>query len=270
MSAPLVLLRTDRLLYLEKLQKGKLFMFTSMHYQNMETQDMARKDYLDGSIPDSGKYLKVTPPPEVGPIQNPHFTEINCYIKCFHQYMPSDLQQIDQRTVACKFSDETCKSIRSFGNDYAMIVLGPQFVQQFENACEQNGLAHGYGSVCYMTDEQYEKYENELVQGIHDRMLGKAYSVPQPRPALCKPAVFCSQQEFRFYLFHQSQAYQQIAGKTQVLIPNKEDVNKLIDQPYILDVGSLEEISMIIPTDALLKNPLYIHLLNDGKIQISI
>ncbi len=270
MAVPLVLLRTDELQYLQDLQAGNLFMLTSMHYQDLETSDPARKDYLDGSIPVSGKYFNVIPPPEVGPIQNPRLSEINCYIKCFHQYKLPDLQQIDKYTIACKFSDDTCKSIRAFGNDYAMVVLGTQLIHQFAEACEKNGLEHGYGSVCYLNDEEYKMHERNVSQYLHDRIRGIASPAPQPRPALCKPAMFSSQQEYRLFLFYQSQAYQKIAGKMPILIPNKQDVDELIRQPYILNIGSLKEVSMIVPIDTLLNNPLYIRLLGDGKMQIEI
>lgn len=268
MSIPFILIRTDKLEYLQDLQAGNVFMRTSLYYQNMEDEDLARKDYLDGSIPASDKYFRVELPSDLGPCQNSRFTEMNCYIKSFHQYNSSDIRQIDEKTLACEFSEETRTSLREFGNDYAMIILGQVFVQRFELACAQNELENGSGSICYMNDEQYASHEKAVLQYVYDRHRGKQHLAPQPRPALCKPDVFRAQQEFRVFLFYQSEEASKITGHSPLILPEKEDIDKAFGQPYVLDIGSLADISLIVPIASILNNPLYIRLLENGNIGI--
>lgn len=269
MSIPFILIRTDALTYLQDLQEGKLFMRTSLYYQNMEADDLARKDHLDGSIPDSGKYFKVSLPPEIGPIRNSRFTEMNCYIKCFHQYSLSDLHRIDEHTLALEFSEETRNSLRAFGNDYAMILLGDKFIQQFKHACESKGFTCGCGSICYMNEEQYATHEAAVLQYVNDRNQGKPHPAPQPRPTLCKPDVFRAQQEYRVFLFYETEEAQEMMGKGVFILPDKENSDKAFGQPYVLNVGSLKEISLIVPISSILDNPLYIRVSEDGTIAIA-
>ncbi len=244
-------------------------MRTSLYYQNMEKEDLARKDYLDGSIPDSGKILKIVLPSEMEPVKEGRFTERNCYIKSFHQYIRPDLQRIDERTWTLMFSEETRNSLREFGNDYAMIILGNKFIEQFEMACKREGLKCDFGSVCYMNEEQYAAHEAVVLQCLFDRLQGKLYQSPQPRPALCKPDTFRAQQEYRVLLYYESEEAQKIMEKSAVILPDKSDVDKVFGQPYTLNVGSLKEISLIVPISSILDNPVYINFSEDGKVKIS-
>lgn len=270
MAEPLFLIRTDKLEYLNDLQNGNLFMQTCVHYQCLESEDIARKDAYDGSIMTSNQHFNVIPPMEVGAIRNARFTEANCFIKSFHQYSADSVKRLPNHILAFEFSAETKKSMRSFGNEYAMILPGPEFINRFKAACKARGYKCGAGSVCYMTSEQYAESETAIVQWLMSKQHDKCFALPQISPALCKPERFSAQQEYRIYLQYESREYQQLILKAQQTSATMQEFLDVIHQPLVFNMGSLEDISLIVPIDIILNNPIYLHILDDGKVEIEV
>lgn len=266
MDIPFILIRTDKLEFLQSFQSGEFFMRSSMYYQNMEQEDAARKDYLDGSIPATDRFFHVELPAEDGPVMNGHFTELPCYIKSFHQFFEADVRVVDKNTLSCDFSEQTKKSIREFGSEYAMIILGKSLFERFSKACCSEQLEHGAGTVCYMSDAQYAQHEEAVLHYVYDALQGIPHKPPHPRPALCKPLCFQAQQEYRFYLIHETPKYKELAERLQYC--SKEDIKTVFDEPYILQLGSLTDISAIVPISSILDNSIRLIIQPDGTVQI--
>lgn len=267
MPVPFILIRTDKLEYLQSFQEGNLFMRSCMYYQNMEQNDAARKDYLDGSIPATDRFFRVELPAKDGPIMNARFTELTCYIKSFHQYYEEDICQIDERTLYCEFSEQTKESIRSFGNEYAMIILGKDLFERFAKVCCSKKLEYGAGSVHYMNDKQYTEHEEAVLHYVYDMLSGIPHKPPDPRPALCKPHCFRPQQEFRFYLSYEAPEYKEFEKKPTYV--SKNYAQNVFCQSYTLQLGSLTDISVIVPVSTILDNPIRLEIMNDRTIRIA-
>ena len=83
------LIRVDDLEYLKALQKGCIFMRSSLCYQYGDPKDKARTDQFDGSLP-TYDYIRVKLPNGQF-VDNGRIMFLDCFVKCFTQCHTDDL-----------------------------------------------------------------------------------------------------------------------------------------------------------------------------------
>lgn len=242
----LPMIRVDDKEYLERLQKGEFFMRSSLYYQGLDGKDTARSDPFDGAIPATGN--NGFPFSQLGfsDIRNPRIMMGNTFIKCFFRYNKMNCGKLQEGIYILCLTTDVRKALSDFASSYALIILSPaQFVEQVSKACEKEGLA------LYCSDAEYRTPE-ELQQIGADFIMGRS----KRHPSFYKRTSFQNQQEFRFCV---RLPYKHISEvKTSNGIEYQLIDSKAKEETYTLKIGSLENISCIMPVLEMLSYPVIV------------
>lgn len=246
----LPMIRVDGKEYLERLQKGEFFMRSSLYYQGLDGKDTARSDPFDGAIPATGNSGFPFSQLGISDIRNPRIMMGNTFIKCFFYYNKVDCRKLQEGIYILCLTADVRKTLSDFASSYALIILSPaQFVEQVSKACEKEGLA------LYCSDAEYRTPE-ELQQIGADFIMGRS----KRHPSFYKRTSFQNQQEFRFCVrvpFKHISTIKMQNGIEYYLMDSK-----VKEETYTLNIGSLENISCIMPMSEILSYPVIVNMNN--------
>lgn len=242
----LPMIRIDGKEYLERLQEGEFFMRSNLYYQSLDGKDAARSDPYDGAIP--ATKLAGFPFAEFGisGITNPRIMMGHTFVKCFFYYRRTDCHQIQDGVYILTMKTDTRKALAEFISSHALIILNPsQLVEQVNQECEKRALKLWYGEVEYLTDEELRK-----------RKIGLLTRSCRKNPCFYKSADYQEQQEFRFCV---RVPYKHISEvKTLNGIEYFTIDLEAKDETYTLNIGSLKNISCILPISEILNYPVLV------------
>lgn len=249
----LPLIRVDQKEYLVRLQEGEFFMRSSLYYQMLDGDDTARSDPFDGSIPASD--FKSFPFSQFGisDISNSRIILGHTFIKSFFYCDKTDYRRIQEGIYLLSLSTAARKALEDFSAPYALIIFSPsQFVEQVSSVCERQKLKLWYDEVEYLTDEQ-----------LHERKIALLTGSSRKNPCFYKSTAFQNQQEFRFCV---QVPYKHISGPKV-----SHDIEYFIidfkakEETYKLNIGSLKNISCILPVPEILNYPVVVDT-NNKKV----
>ena len=246
----LPMIRVDGKEYLERFQKGEFFMRSSLYYQGLDDRDTARSDPYDGAIPATGSidspFLKLG----ISNIRNPRIMMGHTFIKCFFYYNEMECRKLQEGVYILCLTNDARKALSDFESSYALIILSPtQFVEQVNKACEREGLKLWYADVEYRTSEELQQIEIDFITGRSKK-----------HPSFYKRMEFQNQQEFRFCV---RVPYKHISEtKTSNGIEYQLIDSKAKEETYILNIGSLENISCMLPMSEMLSYPVIVDINN--------
>lgn len=238
------LIRFDNYEWNAKLQKGSFFMRTCLYYQTLESNDLARSDRYDGSIPDFTNGQKIYYNGKE--VLFPRYTVLGIFTKCFTQCMPTDFRKVNNHLLLLSFSDETKKAILDFGVDSALIIGSPsQFCQQLEVAFNKVNEPVIYAPVEYLSENELKCIETEI----------RETKTTNHIPALIKNDRFKYQQEFRICVSHKTDA-------VKMKHPIQELDKTAKDETYTVDIGAIPD-SCLLPISTVLTDGIMYDLEKD-------
>lgn len=246
------MIRVDQKEYLELLQEGEFFMRSSLYYQTLDDKDVARSDPYDGAIP-SGN-LTGFPFSELGisGITKPRIMMGHTFVKCFFYYRKTDCHQLQNGVYLLTMTADARNALSDFSSSYALIILKPsQFVEQVSLTCQKDALKLWRSEVKYLTSEELDQKSVEFLAGqsrIH--------------PVFLKNKLFQSQQEFRFCVQvpYKHISEPKILNGIEYQMIDLEAKN----ETHTLHIGSLKNISCILPMSEILKYPVVVDTNNRG------
>ncbi len=236
--------------FLESFQRGNLYMISCMHYQQMEKEDPQRGDKYDGAVKCTysdryidGQLLKN--------IENPRILLLSTYIKCFYHFKDNDLHKVSDNDYYFTISKESSDELKNFHREYALIIYDVhKFIERFSDACRKNKNISNYyySDVTYIDDEEYPKYEMDLIRGV----LGKTEK-GVINPAFLKRKIFRPQQEFRIAV--------------SLNIGEPPDNATGIKRPESIDFSmkGIEDISAIVKLSEMFQKKLYAKIIKSNK-----
>jgi len=175
---------------------------------------------------------------------------------------------VNETTYEFSFSIDAQRSLAEFNTDYAIIIVAPFFLNRFFDACERSRMVGNAGTVHYLSDDEYAAHELAILNAIMDRRNGVDAELPSPLPMFCKPQEFRHQQEYRLCLNYKSEKYLSFMGRSAAQCADKEDYNQLAAETYTMDIGSIADISCIVPVSQVLNYPIRVVLRPDGNWQL--
>lgn len=243
MNLEFPLIRFDNKEWLEKLNQGDLFLRHSLYYQGLDSQDSARSDTYDGSIP--AEHLVELKCKENGneiQIQNSRLMNLNYYIKCFFHCNGGNIKLYPPNYFEFVFSEKCKQEIRSFNVDSALIIFSPtKFFSQIQNVCTKRNETVSIDDVHYLDEKQYSVAAQGIVNGT-----------TCTETVFYKHKRFSNQQELRVCVHHNPSFLDE--NMTAVIIPRK-----VTGEPYSIDIGALED-TMIVSLEELLDKRLIIQV----------
>ena len=246
----LPMIRVDDKEYLERLQEGEFFMRSSLYYQTLDGKDTARSDPYDGAIPSGNPTGFLFSKLGISGIRNPRIMMGHTFVKCFFYYGKTDCHQIQDGVYILSMTADARKALSAFTSSHVLLILNPsQLVEQVDQACKKQALKLWYSDAEYLTPEELAQREVEFITGqstVH--------------PVFCKNKDFQSQQEFRFCV---KMPYKHISeSKFLNGIEYQMIDSEAKDETYTLDIGSIKNISCILPMSEMLKYPVVVDTTN--------
>ena len=246
----LPMIRVDGKEYLERLRRGEFFMRSSLYYQTLDSKDTARSDPYDGAIP--APKLTGSSFSELGisNFRNPRIMIGHTFIKCFFYYDKTDCRQIQDGVYLLSMTADTKKALSEFSSLYALIILKPsQLVEQVSLTCQKEALKFWYSEVEYLTSEALEQRRIEFLTGQ-----SKIHTV------FYKNIDFQSQQEFRFCV---QVPYKHISKSKNLNGIEYQMIDlEAKEETFTLNIGSLKNISCILPVSEMLNYPILVDVNN--------
>ena len=228
--------------FLESFQSGNLYMVNCLHYQQIEKEDPQRGDKYDGAVKcTSSNYYDEQ---LLKNVENPRLMILSTYIKCFYHFKDNDMQKINDNEYHFTISKESADELKSFHKEYALIIYDvPKFIERFNDACKRKKIISNYfySDITYIDDEEYPKYEKELIRKI----LGEK-TEGVTKPTFLKRKKYSAQQEFRISVsLHMEEPPDNAIGirpprTISFSMKGIEDISTIvnlqgiIDKPYIL------------------------------------
>lgn len=246
------IIRFDEQCYLEKLQTGSLYMRNLFCYQ-VEESDASRYDKFDGAIPIEVRSELMNN----HSIDNFRIMKLQCYIKCFFQFLYDDLHQDDNGEYRLIIKEKSKHWIKSLNVKYGMVLNTKMFLERFYAKCDKINLRCGAGQVKYMSSDAYNNYLMKLSSTIKELSNNKSKdlkSIDLPRPEFCKKEILAMQQELRICVYDNDFNQKLINSYAPISYIPEDDSQKIFSRPYSLEIGSLEDISVIIPIEDIFKN----------------
>lgn len=246
----LPMIRVDDKEYLERLQKGEFFMRSSLYYQGLDDDDTARSDPFDGAIPATGNSSFHFSQLGISDVRNLRIMMGHTFIKCFFYYNKMECRKLQEGVYILYLTTGARKALSDFASSYALIILSPaQFVEQVSKACDREGVDLWYSDVEYRTTEELRQIKVDFMMGHYNK-----------HPSFYKRKDFQNQQEFRFCV---RLPYKHISEvKTSNGIEYQLIDSKAKEETYTLKIGSLENISCIMPVSEMLSYPVIVNMNN--------
>ena len=245
---PLILVAKKE--FLESFQRGNLYMVNCLHYQQLEKDDSKRGDKYDGAVKCS--YNGYTINKELlRDVDDPRIMILATYVKCFNHFKDNDVQKISDSEYCFTFSKESSDEFNSFNQEYALIIYDvPKFIERFSNACKSNKNIdnHFYSDVIYIDDEEYPKYEEDLISGVLGK---KADGVVNP--AFLKRKRYSPQQEFRIVV--SLNIGKPLANATGIKLP--ESIG--------FSMNGIEDISAIVKLSEIAQKTIYAKIVKSNE-----
>ena len=225
-------------------------MRSSLYYQALDSKDTARSDPYDGAIPATKPTGSSFSKLGISHIRNPRIMMGHTFIKCFFYYDKTDCHQIQDGFYLLSMTADARKALSEFSSLYALIILKPsQLVEQVSLTCQKEALKLWYSEVEYLTSEELEQRRIEFLTGqsmIH--------------PVFYKNIDFQSQQEFRFCV---QVPYKHISEPKKLNEIEYQIIDlKATEETFTLNIGSLKNISCILPVSEMLNYPIVVDVNN--------
>ena len=248
------LIRVDDLEYLKALQKGQIFMRSSLCYQFGDSSDTARTDLFDGSLP-TLDYIRIKLP-------NGQFAEngkimlLDCFIKCFIQCHIDDLM-ITENGFRFSLKQGIKEQMKALDKKYAIIIETLPFTKRFYARCDKEGIRCGVNPVQYLSEKMLIKKSKEYSTAFINASKGIEPKKELLHPIFYKPDKYKDQQEYRLYTRFKSEVNTKIENAG---IARKEQLLDIMNETHTitLDEG-IEDISTIVPVEDLI----------DSRIQVT-
>lgn len=230
-------------------------MKNAAYYQKLEYDP--RVDIYETAVP-AKLIIKIGDEPYELPYKHGRLMSFDWYIKCFYQFQVSDIYQDSDGSYRLHMSDESKEWFSSLGTDSVIRIDAQKLKERFDRACDVMGVDHKSGVVCYKNPAEYYQYSLEYFVEFVSRPLGGEPHTNLIDPVMCKRERFLPQQEFRLCL-----SCGQI-GKTlqdrygDFIKGSNESWQALFSEPVIINIGSLEDISTIVPLQKVLEDDIYL------------
>ena len=189
---PLILVAKKE--FLESFQNGYLYLVNSLHYQQMENEDPNRGDKYDGAIKCSYNGYSIDEELLKDVVES-KIMGLASYIKCFYHFKDNDVEDLGNNTYRLSLSKESADELVTFNEEYALLIYDvPKFIERFSDACKNNKNIDNYfySDVIYIDDDDYPKYEKDLIDGALGQKTEGIIN-----PAFIKRMKYSPQQEFR-------------------------------------------------------------------------
>ena len=239
----LPLIRFDNKQWAEKLQAGEFFMRSSFYYQWKESDDLARSDPYDGSVPFPNCTFA-----QIGghTVKNPRLMEPHMFIKCFFHCTLDNIIRVGTNRFRFLLSGETKEEIMKFNVDSALVITSPsKMLENIVSVFHNRGENVYYGNVEYCKKSDCEGKVNRILNDLDNRKILSFY----------KDDSYSLQQEFRVCVRH---PFENIQSADQYLdIPSS-----IVEQSYSEKIERIDD-SFIISTQNLLNNGFLIDIDND-------
>ncbi|MCM1008930.1 MAG: hypothetical protein NC485_13630 [Ruminococcus flavefaciens] len=245
---PLILVAKKE--FLESFQRGDLYMTSCLRYQQMEKDDPKRGDKYDGAVKCTyngynidDNFLK--------DVDDSKIMILATYIKCFYHFKDNDVQKIGDNEYSFTFSKKSTDEFNDFNEEYALIIYDvPKFIERFSNACKSNkNIAnYFYSDVIYIDDEEYPKYEKDLIRGV----LGEKTDCVV-NPAFLKRKKYSPQQEFR------------IAVSLNIGEPPVNATGIKIPESIDFSMEEIKDISIIVKLQDIVKKSVFARITTSGE-----
>ncbi len=242
-SLPL-LIRVDDLQWLKDLQKGNIFMRHMWYYQYGDVSDKARIDKYDGCLPTYG-FVDVKPS-DGQLVSNGKYTENSAYIKSFMFLDGHDYCLKNDRVILCP-KQSIIEQVLNLNKKYILIISLLPFITQFESSCKKQGIIADKGQIEYLDKASLLDLIQEYNTYIQNYTKGLSVSRPSKRLSFCKPLSFKNQQEYRLCINDSSAIKQFISYHNSISYINKQNVEAIKNSFKIINIGTIENISTIIP-----------------------
>lgn len=245
---PLILVAKKE--FLESFQHGDLYMTSCLRYQQMEKDDPKRGDKYDGAVKCTyndysidEKLLK-----DVG---DSKIMILATYIKCFYHFKDNDVQKISDNEYCFTFSKKSTDEFNDFNEEYALIIYDvPKFIERFSNACKKNKNISNYfySDVIYIDDEEYTKYERDLIRGALGEKTDGVVN-----PAFLKRTKYSPQQEFR------------IAVSLNIGEPPDNATGINLPESIGFSMNGIEDISAIVKLSEIAQKSIYAKIVKSNE-----
>lgn len=221
--------------YLEQLQCGELFLRHNMYYQRLESEDTARSDPYDGSLPfpDEGLLSKIAGEA----VFHSRKMSLTAYVICFYHYHCVKNGHI-------YIPEEDKAALLKFKSPYGLIIN----VQKLEERLAQ---VYSTKNIRLSCDDMHYYSDAELQRMIGEQHNGKTM-LPVP-PQYLKSDTFKNQSEYRICVNHQPDVLRMNPG-AMILNQNGQETEKLYKSTHTLQIGSIKEFSVILPTEKILNS----------------
>lgn len=219
--------------YINQLQAGHLFLRNNMYYQYLEATDAARSDIYDGSLPFPDNGLLEFLAGET--INNARIMRLDAYVSCYYH--------CHCIRSGCFYIPESDKEeLRKFNSDTAIVIDIDKFEERLQIVCAQKGIEILFGDVTYYNDEELAY----LVRNLKGGNIPQILSAPQ----LLKDRAFFNQHEYRVSVTYKPKMLLENPSASMIR-QNDREKEELRNSIYLLDIGSIEDFSTVIPTEEL-------------------
>ena len=221
--------------YVEQLQSGELFLHHNMYYQRLESGDTARSDPYDGSLPfpDEGLLSKIAGEA----VFYPRIMSLTAYVICFYHYHCVKNGHI-------YIPEEDKAALLKFDSPYGLIINVQKLEERLSQVCSTKNIRLSCGDVHYYSDAELQ------------RMIGEQHNSKNMPPVplqYLKSDTFKNQSEYRICVNHQPDVLR-MNPETLVLNQNGQEAEKLYKSTHTLQIGSIKEFSVILPSEKILNS----------------
>lgn len=236
------LIRFDDKIWLEKMQSGELYMRSSLYYQRIENDDVARGDPYDGSIP-FPEMNRVAAAISGKTVNNGRLVLFDRFIKCFYHCTESDFSHFGGNLWKLKLSEKAMDTMNGFKTNSAMLIFNPSaFIDQVLNMCSKEQKRAWYGDVQYVVEDDYSKLIRDIFSNPNE-----CYKLP-----FYKNTRFSDQKEYRICVQHPFDGIDTESVWQDLPV-------SIADLSYTLDIGPIED-ACIVSIENLYKNGVLLDL----------
>jgi len=231
---PLVRISSQK--HIEELRSGQLFLRHVTFYQRMESNDNARSDVFDGSIPfpDNGTLASIAKED----VKNGRIMNLTSYVACFYHFHC-------EKNGYFYVPEEDKPALREFKRDTAFIIDADDFESRVKNACDKGGISSLMGDVFYISPQQEIEIKDQLQNGY----IPKIIHIPQ----FVKSSKFSNQHEYRVSV-DCTPDYLKLHSKGEPFLLDAEEFKGLSNSTKTINIGSIEDISDLVTVEELLSS----------------
>ncbi len=226
--------------FLNKLQKGEVYLKNCLYYQQME-YDEQRGDKYDSGIPSKLFSFK--------DVTNGRITIPSAYIKSFFQYKPQNVKMLSETQLAFYIPDNSAKSLKKLSEttegNALLIWDTKEFISRFVKKCDELNMKYCFSPVEYVDDSQYADCEEMLIQGINEQRDCVL------NPVFIKRKSYEPQQEFRIaVVFPEKMSQYEPAHSFSC-----DEINRLKNDSVTIQIEPICDISTITNLQEIIDEP---------------